>query len=605
MTINKISITNFGKLSNLCIEPSDGMNIIFAPNESGKSTLLSFVKFIFYGTRHKKVKGDLIFKEKYMPWNGMPMSGSIEFTHMGKKYIIYRSEGAKNGSKKLEINNLITGEICHDITDPGRHFFSVGEKAFSDSCFVTDIYSVTDADDDIISMISQGSAQSASYNRVKAALDERILSLSSPKRASSRLSVINRNISDTQNRLIAAQNELSHIKNNISDIESKRSSLSKEIADLKAMSAQKDSLEASAHFFELKRREKQEEDNLASLIHQLECARSSKSDASTKPHKLHISFLLIALLICILSFAFSMHTLVSALSAFAAVFFVFLILRARFDGRDFANNASPEFLTTLDEQIAVSGQRLSDTQAEISRHIASNPDIIFDNVQNINQTNCFTKEEINDIISKIECGSDELHSLSHTLSCAKERADELTIEITALRLSLDNLNTQVSEINSRVEIYKTALFILESAFSKMRDNFAPELSNKAFAVFSDVSQNNCSALVTNEKFEAAVKIDNEYKDVRALSNGTKDLVYLALRIAISDCLSTGDYVPMFFDDVLSSFDDDRCSHMLKCMYSLSAKRQIFLCTCQKREVEFLGDCADVSTITLRKDDNNG
>ena len=90
MTIDKISIDSFGKLSNLEIMPASGLNIIYAPNESGKSTLLSFIKFVFYGTRQKKVKGDMTFKEKYMPWSGLPMSGSIEFTHNGKKYIIYR-----------------------------------------------------------------------------------------------------------------------------------------------------------------------------------------------------------------------------------------------------------------------------------------------------------------------------------------------------------------------------------------------------------------------------------------------------------------------------------------------------------------------------------
>ena len=90
MTIDKIYIANFGKLTDLTIIPSDGLNIIYAPNESGKSTLLSFIKYMFYGTKVKKARGDMTFKEKYMPWNGMPMSCSIEFTHSGKKYIISR-----------------------------------------------------------------------------------------------------------------------------------------------------------------------------------------------------------------------------------------------------------------------------------------------------------------------------------------------------------------------------------------------------------------------------------------------------------------------------------------------------------------------------------
>ena len=178
MIINKICITNFGKLSDLTIYPTDGLNIIYAPNESGKSTLLSFIKYMFYGTKMKKSKGDMTFKDKYMPWNGMPMSGSIEFAHFGKQYIISRCDGAKNGSRKLEVKELATGNLLN-IEEPGRHFFSVGEKAFSDSCFVTDIFSITDSDDDIISLISGSDADTASYTRVRNALEEKILSISS------------------------------------------------------------------------------------------------------------------------------------------------------------------------------------------------------------------------------------------------------------------------------------------------------------------------------------------------------------------------------------------------------------------------------------------
>ena len=99
MNIEKINIENFGKLNDVSFYPSKGLNVIFAPNESGKTPLLSFIKFIFYGSRAKKYKDDLSFKEKYTPWNGSAMSGSIEFEHLGKKYIIYRNEGGNSSAK--------------------------------------------------------------------------------------------------------------------------------------------------------------------------------------------------------------------------------------------------------------------------------------------------------------------------------------------------------------------------------------------------------------------------------------------------------------------------------------------------------------------------
>ena len=49
VTIEKIEIASFGKLKNASLSASSGINILSAPNESGKSTLAAFIKFVFYG----------------------------------------------------------------------------------------------------------------------------------------------------------------------------------------------------------------------------------------------------------------------------------------------------------------------------------------------------------------------------------------------------------------------------------------------------------------------------------------------------------------------------------------------------------------------------
>ena len=49
--IKKLEITSFGCLKNKILNPSEGINDIVAPNESGKSTLAAFIKFIFFFCR--------------------------------------------------------------------------------------------------------------------------------------------------------------------------------------------------------------------------------------------------------------------------------------------------------------------------------------------------------------------------------------------------------------------------------------------------------------------------------------------------------------------------------------------------------------------------
>ena len=49
MKIKEIKINNYGILKNKKINFENKLNIIYGKNESGKSTLLNYIKNIFYG----------------------------------------------------------------------------------------------------------------------------------------------------------------------------------------------------------------------------------------------------------------------------------------------------------------------------------------------------------------------------------------------------------------------------------------------------------------------------------------------------------------------------------------------------------------------------
>ena len=47
--IRRAEIVSFGKLKNRVFECGEGIHIFEAPNESGKSTLAAFLKYVLYG----------------------------------------------------------------------------------------------------------------------------------------------------------------------------------------------------------------------------------------------------------------------------------------------------------------------------------------------------------------------------------------------------------------------------------------------------------------------------------------------------------------------------------------------------------------------------
>lgn len=70
----------FGKLQGHTLELKDGLNIIQAPNETGKSTWCAFLLAMLYGinSRERDRAGFIADKNRYAPWNGTPMSGRMD-----------------------------------------------------------------------------------------------------------------------------------------------------------------------------------------------------------------------------------------------------------------------------------------------------------------------------------------------------------------------------------------------------------------------------------------------------------------------------------------------------------------------------------------------
>ena len=62
----------FGRFNQETLELSDGLNILMAPNEAGKSTWCAFLSAMLYGLPTRD-HGLLADKNRYAPWSGAAM----------------------------------------------------------------------------------------------------------------------------------------------------------------------------------------------------------------------------------------------------------------------------------------------------------------------------------------------------------------------------------------------------------------------------------------------------------------------------------------------------------------------------------------------------
>ena len=134
LRIEKVEINSFGKLKNTVLTPGKGMNVLTAPNESGKSTLAAFLKFVFYGfTEGRKKELAENDKKLYTPWDSPLTEGSVTLWVGEKQYRVFRSS---SGTKETcTLTETATGRTLPAGEVPGELLFGVSEEVFSRTLF--------------------------------------------------------------------------------------------------------------------------------------------------------------------------------------------------------------------------------------------------------------------------------------------------------------------------------------------------------------------------------------------------------------------------------------------------------------------------------------
>ncbi len=146
MIIEKLHIENFGKLHDFSLSFDDGFNLVFGNNEDGKTTIMSFIRMMFYGSGTQKNDISLNLRRRYVPFSGEKMGGSIEFSHGGKSYILSKQFGKSQKSDKTVLieKGMGTAVTLPADKDVGEIFFSLGAGAFERSIYIGSLPAFSD-----------------------------------------------------------------------------------------------------------------------------------------------------------------------------------------------------------------------------------------------------------------------------------------------------------------------------------------------------------------------------------------------------------------------------------------------------------------------------
>ena len=140
MKILSLDIASFGKFKNFHLDFPDNLTVVFGENENGKSTIMAFIRMMFYGNTGKTSDIHKNPRIKYRPWDTDFMAGSINFSHNEKNYRLEREFKKSNSTDKITLIDLDTGvsTSLSGSDDIGAKFFGLTDAAFERSVFLSE-----------------------------------------------------------------------------------------------------------------------------------------------------------------------------------------------------------------------------------------------------------------------------------------------------------------------------------------------------------------------------------------------------------------------------------------------------------------------------------
>lgn len=157
---------------------------------------------------------------------------------------------------------------------------------------------------------------------------------------------------------------------------------------------------------------------------------------------------------------------------------------------------------------------------------------------------------------------------------AAETAEQVQLELAKLR--------QDAEQYARL---KLAAAILRRAVERYREKNQSPVLRRASELFALITRGSFSALASGEGDEQASTIvgvrphGQTAVPIAGMSEGTRDQLYLALRLAVIESTLTGkEPVPFVVDDILVNFDDERALAALSALCRLARTTQVIFFT---------------------------
>lgn len=630
--IRKMTAT-FGTLEQAVLEPSPGLTVITAPNESGKSTWAGFLKAMLFGidTKERDKAGFLADKTRYQPWSGAPMAGELQAEWQGKDITIRRFPAKNNPFGGFEAVYTATGDPVPGLTaaNVGEQLTGAGKEVFLRSAFVGQNGAAVTPSGELEARIA--ALATSGQEDVSRSAVERTLKGWRNRRRSNRANGLIPELEGQLREVEAALRSMDDTRARREELSARCGRLEEEEAQLRSdrelwQRIQRHELNrrygqaleqleaAEAAYRSLTPPIPEAADRTAEEIRAWAAAREAdyraalraRDEALADRAALEEKSRLPALLLLIAAILLAAGGLILAVTgglglhaiAPAPCFILILAGAGCFLFRNQQLRQTAKRLNALELPALPEPEDWDGIAQTHTDHLAQKERLLLE-VRH-------ARERAEDLAAQGATPYDTLELLhppamprtavearlgavqAELARCRSEQARlegalEKMGDPAALEARMGELKEALSRRTREYDALTVAAQALDEADAALRERFSPALNREAGELFSALTGGRWYGLSLARDFSARATEQGELlpRSGLALSAGTADQLYLALRLAI--CRLTLPHAPLLLDDALAAFDDGRMALALDCLAQESRGRQILLFTCHSRE----------------------
>lgn len=625
MIIRKMT-ASFGRLENETLELENGLNIITAANESGKSTWCAFIRAMLYGIDSSQREKGGVKPDKllYAPWSGAAMAGSMEIEQEGKSITLSRSTKSA-GAPMREFSAVYTGtaEPVGGLTgrDAGEMLTAMPRAVFDSSVFVRQsslpVQNGPELEKRIDSIIASGGDEGVGFTDADAALrawqrKRRHNNSGAIPALEADIAALDRDLDSILSLCTQAQEleqEISRAEASCAQMEEQsrlegQNRREKRLDELEAL--RKDAMQAESESLEAQRRETELRRELDESVFAGQSADELEKNmlpdideyarryARQLPRWLVFAFLILGLggCMCAGSFGMSWLYIVGGIGFVAAIVCAVIwryrdnhyvgwgkMLEGKYGSGDIdqlrgimklyrekwdALSAASEAAARCRDKADAASRRLRRAEQELVAPAMEEGDAAARAREELEQL----RRRHSGMLGRIEATADPVAAKSEKLRL-EQRLEELRGQYDALALAIDTLRQSAEEIQQR---------------------FSPRLGKRASEIMQRLTGGKYEALSFSRTLSATAARpgDSIAHEAAFLSGGTADQLYLSLRLAICElALPEGCSCPLILDDALVNFDDERMGLALELLEEISRTRQVILFSCHDCEENYI------------------